>query len=362
LAQPHRIDCRIRSIYGGAYIADDIPIVSGDLTADDGQAVPERLTIEVPVRDAGTAWEPRDPGDPLNNFGQRLEVAAYIIPRSAMANIEVPLGQFRIQDWHAGRDSVRVEAVGLLKVVEEARLTVPASPLSGQTYTEAIEWLMDDLLPIEFAAGLPADVEVSQVVQWDEDRLGAIFDLLDAWGARGRVNAEGVFLIEPYTMSTEPVVTWRDGERGTVVSAPRSGSRDGIFNAVIARSSSQELEEYEKMIAQAAVFDMRPESPVAWNGPFGRVPYFHTSPLIQSAKQAEQTAATILQRLTRWATTRVVTAMPDPRPELGDIGRIVTQEHAGPTDLTGEVVGYRLPLTAAQGAAQYTVSTMGVVG
>ena len=360
LARPHQIACRVRSYYGGDIVADDIPVISGELTADDSQAVPERLTLQVPVRDAGTVWEPVDPADPLNNFGQRLEVAAYIIPRARMANIEVPLGQFRIQSWEASRDVVSVDAVGLLSLVEESRLTVPTSPLSGQTFSEAVEWLLDDLLPIEYGPDLPDDDEMSQIVQWDQDRLGALFDVLDAWGVRGRVNGEGVFMVTAHPeSSSEPVVTWRDGERGTVVSAPRSGGRDGIFNAVVARSSSQELEEYQRMIAQATVFSQ--DAVIGWESPFGRVPYFHTSPLIRSASQAQRTARTILQRVTRWATTRVVTAVPDPRPELGDIGRIVTTEHAGPADLTGEVVGYRLPLTAAQGAAQYTVSTMGVV-
>ena len=286
-------------------------------------------------------------------------MAAYIIPRARQASIEVPLGQFRIQDWDADRDVVSVDAVGLLSVVEESRLTVPTSPLVGQSFSEAIEWLLEDLLPIEYGPGLPPNDQVSPIVQWDDDRLGAIFDLLDAWGVRGYVNNEGVFTVEPFSESVEPVVSWRDGESGTVVSAPRSGSRDGIFNAVIVRSSAQELEEYERMIAQAAVFSQ--DAIIGWESPYGQVPYFHTSPLVRNATQAARTGRTILQRVTKWARTRVVTAVPDPRVELGDIGRIVTTEHAGPTDLTGEVVGYRLPLTAQQGAAQYTVSTMGVV-
>lgn len=359
LARPHGVGVRVRSVYGETVVGP-IPVVSGELSADAGQAVPERLTIRVPARDAGQVWEPRDPGDPLNSFGQRLDVTYLVRRAGGLADVEVPLGQYRIQGWQAARDVVSVEAVGLLQVLDDARLVVPSSPTVGMTYSQAITWLVDDLLPLEFDAAL-VDEAVSQVVQWDEDRLRAVLDLLDAWGARAALSADGVLTVAPAVASTTPVVSWRDGEAGTVVEAPRSGTRDGIFNAVIARSSATGLADYQQAIAQAAAYDTRGTSPVRWDGPFGQVPYFHASPLIKSAAEAYRAASTILARVTRFAATREVTAVGDPRVELGDVASVSTVEHSGATALTGEVLAYQLPLTAAQGAAAYTVSTMGAL-
>jgi hypothetical protein len=98
---------------------------------------------------------------------------------------------------------------------------------------------------------------------------------------------------------------------------------------------------------------------VRWDGPYGHVPYFYSSPLIRTKTAARRSALTILQRVTRCAATREVTAIPDPRVELGDIASVTTEELSGSSTLTGEVLAFRLPLTAAQGPASYTVSTMG---
>jgi hypothetical protein len=355
LARPHGVGVRVSSIYGDV-VVDGVPVVSGELSASEGQRVPERLTLQVPVRDRGQVWEPVSPTDPLNAFGQILEVTYLVKRAGGLADVEVPLGQFRIQAWDAGRDVVNVDAVGLLQIVEDARLTVPSSPAAGMTYVQAVEFLVEGLLPLEFDG--VTDSSIAQVVQWDDDRLGAILDLLDTWGARAYVDSGGVLTVAPVPDFDGPaVVAWRDGAAGTVVSAPRAGSRDGVYNAVVVSSSASDLSDYQQTIAQATAYDR--SSAVRWDGPYGHVPYFHSSPLIRTAAEAERTAATILQRVTRFAATREVTAIPDPRVELGDIASVVTVEAGGVTSLTGEVLGYRLPLTAAQGPASYTVSAMG---
>src|SRR5690606_13292942 len=242
LAAPHGVNCRVRVIYGDDFIADDVPVESGTLTATDGNAVPERVTLQVPVRDSkGRVWEPSEPTSPLNNFGQRLEISYQIIPRRHSAAIDIPLGQFRINNWDVNAGKVSVNAEGLLALVEESIFTVPASPLVGQTFRQAIAWILDDIIPLVFHPGLPEDEVITEVLQWDRDRLGAVFDILDAWAVRGRVSSEGVFVVEPLSSIDTELFSWTDGQNGTVVSAPRSGSRDGIFNAVVARSSANEL-------------------------------------------------------------------------------------------------------------------------
>lgn len=357
LARPHGVGVRVRSILGDT-IVDDIPVESGELSAATSQTVPDRLTLQVPVSDRGTVWEPVLPEDPLNSFGQRLEVV-YLVKRAGLADVEIPLGQYRIQSWSATRDVVSVDAVGLLAVLEDARLTVPSSPSAGMTYVAAVEFLVEDLLSLEFDAAV-VDEPVASVVQWDEDRLRAILDLLDTWGVRGYVDSAGVFTVAPQSdLAGAPVVAWSDGVAGTVVSAPRGGSRDGVYNAVIAKSSASDLSDYEQVTAQAVAYDTRSTSPVRWDGPYGHVPYFYSSPLILTARAARRSALTILQRVTRFASTREVTAIPDPRIELGDIASVTTQELAGTATLTGEVLAIRLPLTAAQGPASYTISAMG---
>src|SRR5690606_40052531 len=69
-------------------------------------------------------------------------------------------------------------------------------------------------------------------------------------------------------------------------------SRDGVYNAVVARGEGADTE----TPIQAVVVDDDPDSPTYWHGPFGQVPRFYASPLITDVAQAKSAAASLLKR------------------------------------------------------------------
>lgn len=349
LASPHAIRPQVASYLGGELLADDIPVVEATLAVDGGSQVPERLTLTVPARHAGTSWVPAATGDPLSHHGQRLAVA-YVLPRRT-GDVALPLGWFVVQSWQLDNDTVTVEAMGLLQVAADSRLLAPTSPAAGATLGSEFRRLLPPRLP--YLITDLTDRAAPRSLAWDEDRLGALHEIADAWPAQLRVDSDGVLRLRPELPATPgaPVLTWADGEQGTVVEAPVGGTRDQVYNAVVVRSEN--TDDPDRPPVQATAYDADPASPTYWFGPYGQVPRFASSPLVTTAAQCHAMATKLLRQSLRPSRTRIVRAVPDPRVELDDVVQV---SFDGQTVL-GWVAGIDLPLTAGQGQAAYTIDT-----
>jgi len=74
------------------------------------------------------------------------------------------------------------------------------------------------------------------------------------------------------------------------VQLSREISREGVYNAVVATGEGADTEEP----ARAVAVDDNPMSPTYWDGPFGKVPRFYSSPFVTTDEQAATAAASIL--------------------------------------------------------------------
>lgn len=377
---------------GGTLLAAQVPIESGRLSVDSRQEVPERLTFTVPEwapaieGGPGRSWVPDSPDHPLAHFGQFVSVDIRV--QSALQQTEwvTRLGRFVIQSWDHDDAAglVQVECVGVLQRALDARFRTPESPRAEGTFESEFRRLVVAGVPVEVDPSL-VDRPVPTSFQWPEDRLAALYDIADAWPARLRTDENGtVRLLPPLAEHPEPVLRLTDGERGTVISAPRSAGRDGIYNVVVGRSSATDDPAKAPLQAVREVL-YGPLAPAE----YGEAVRFWSSPLATTYDELAAAADTMLRNSVRPAISQRVTLAPDPRIELDDAlelvrGRVtdirlttkVTQTGFGtqPFGLSpfglgaidrsttesgvatrGWVVGYELPLTVHDGPMTVTV-------
>ena len=311
---------RAESWRDGELLAADIPVADGNEDRDRSLNIPERISLTVPRRDRGFTWDPgADPDHPLAAYGQQLHISYGVDIGGDFEWID--RGWFLITESSTDGDTVTVTAQGLLSLIDEAKFVGPFQP-SG-TLTSTIRSLVEPALTVEFDSGL-IDQVVPVGMQWDDDRLGGLTEVLGSWAADAHVTAGGTLLVEALTDAGSPALSLTDGVGGTVLRWQGSASRDGAFNVVVAQG-----EDAVGNQIQGVVYDTDPGSPFRYGGPFSvlPVPYTFSSPLMTTVAQCRTAAAAKILQLRRTASRRLgVTMVPHPGLMLGDI---VTATGAG---------------------------------
>lgn len=347
IATSHTVGAQCAAWRGGRHVAD-VPMIDGTLTATSSSAVPDSVTIAVPARDpvTGFDWVPgNDPDHPLAKNGQQLAIRRGIV--RADGGMYVDLGRYRIDDWDVSDDVVTVTASGLLSLADW--IVATAWSASGGTLSHAVR-ILAQRLPVRLADGL-TDRAAPPGLAWapDVNRLTAINEVLRAWPASAKVDAQGVLVLSPPPdPNADPVITLTDGENGTVIAAPESDTRAGIFNAYVVTGQGTDTARTPR---SALYIYNDPGSVYRWDGDYGaNVGQFH-SPIMTTDAQCLTAARTLTHKSLTRINQTTITHIPDPRVELGDR---VELRH-GDTSRVGTVIELQLPLTAAGGAQQTTI-------
>lgn len=333
---PFRVSGR-RSIDVAATLDDTTDDVTGlileaRLDLDTDATLPARLSIRAL------------PG-PWSVYGQRLRVAvsAHHAGDTAVAD----LGTYLVRDAVENDDgTVDVEAASLWKLVDDARFLTPREPKSSATLASELDDLLAGILPVDTTAMTDRALPSGIAVEWVEDRRQAVTDIARAWPADLTIDPDGLLVATPPATPTVPTRTWTHGTAGAYITATADQHRDDFYNAVVVRGQTEAGEDvYGYATAQTG--------PTRFDGPFGRRPRFHYSPLVTTAARARSTAATMLNRELRRADFRTVTAPPDPTITLDALVELVDETGAR---YTGTVVAASMPLTPTDDSpAVYTV-------
>lgn len=287
-----------------------LPVVSGSWEATDeaGTTVPGTLGFDVPNT---PEWRPLTAGHALGSFGQRYRL------RLGFGDELLTIGW-----WHAARtlasgNVLQASGRGLLRLVERARLTRPYQTATGATRAGVLAELLRGILPLEVDAAL-AD-EAIPVTTWEEDRLAAVWELVESWDARLMVDDSATVVALPAwddTSAGDPVGLLVDGVGGLLSDLQPAGDNtdEDPFNGYVV-STAPEGDETPVV----AVWTM-PDGPMAWDGPYGYNPGFFSSPLnpadpARLAGIAERMTRREVARQQRWS---FVAAL-DPRFEVGDV-------------------------------------------
>lgn len=315
--------CAVESWRNGDLLADNVPVATGTEEADRANRVPELVTLTVPRTADGVRWDPgRDQLHPLASNGQQLHVKLGV-GTAGGGKEYFQRGVFLIDTTETDGDTVTVTCKNLLALVDEARLVSPFQP-SG-TLGSTLRGLIEPGLTVDLTDA-PADRSVPTTgINWDEDRLGAALELLDAWAADAAVNEGGQLQVVSALTAVTSVATLTDGAGGTVIRANGASTRNGGFNVVIARGTASDG---GQLLGSAFDLVSNRAYPGGWS-PYA-VPYFYASPLLTTLDQCNAAASTILRRLLRTAGAEyTVTMRPNPTLQLGDGVTLVTDEFTG---------------------------------
>lgn len=333
LAGSYRYAVRVESWLGGTLLDDDVPVHGGGEETDRTLRVPERVTLRVPRVANGVNYSPVADDHPLAANGQRLRVQLGVA--AARGDYDwLQRGWFLVQESRALGDTVTVTAVGLLALIDEARLVSPYQP-SG-TLVSTLRGLVEPALTVDVDA-LLVDRAVPAAINFDDDRLTGLNEVIDAWPADAYVTPDGYLAVVPDTQSLTPVLALTDGTGGTVVTAAGNSTRDGAYNAVVARGTASDGGQ-----VQGVAYDLS-GGPKAYGSQFNPlpVPYFYASPLLTTVAQCNKAAASVLARLQRQTAQAFdVDSVPDPRVQVGDVVTITTADY---TDLLCSVEVVKLP-------------------
>lgn len=345
VASGYVLRCRASAWLGDELLADDVPVAGGQEEVDRSLRIPERVTLEVPRLEQGVTWDPAgDTTAPLAPFGQTLRIDLGVdLGRQGVEWLR--RGEFLISTTELQGDTVAVEAVGLLTLIEEARFVSPFQP-SG-TFASTVKALVEPALTVEIDSAL-TDRNVPASLQWDEERLDGLWELLDAWPADAHVRPDGVLYVsDPPTLLPESQYDLTDGVGGTVIQWSSGATRDGAATVVVARGQTADGTQ-----VQGVAYDTAAASPLRYGGPFNPlpVPFFFFSPLLVTNAQCTKAANTILARLRRSA-AHMLTASIVPNPAL-QAGDAVAATGAGLTAADTVMEAYRLPYNAERGDAE----------
>ncbi len=342
------IRTRVESWLGGILLDADIPAVDVEEEVDRTLNVPERLTFKVPVRFNDVSYDPTlDYTHPLAPYGQQVRVSVGV--QLAQGEIEwIPRGWFLIEEASVEGDSVSVTCSGLLSLIEEARFVSPFQPTG--TFASTLRKLVEPALTVTISSSL-TDRAVPASMVWDEDRIGALYELLDAWPADATVTNEGYLEVTPAVDPTTVVLSLTDGENGTLVDRSASVSRDGAATVVVARGEAT-----DGGVVQGVAYDQS-GGPLTYAGDFNPlpVPFFYSSPLLTTTSQANAAAKTVLARRQRASKQDLeIDAVPYFALEAGDLIS-VESERLGIAEQDAIVETLKMPLSAGGGVMRMGV-------
>lgn len=335
---------RVESWYAGQLLAADVPVDGGSEEVDRSLRVPERVTFTVPRVDRGARWDPADVEDhPLAANGQRVRITLGVDVGGRQEWLE--RGWFLIDSAEPRGDQVDVVATGLLQLIAEADLITPYQPTG--TMLSTLRALVEPALTVVLAPDM-VDRPVPAGTNYDQDRLAAVMELLDAWGADARVVAAGYLHVFPSPAPPVPVLSLTNGVGGTVIDATGTSTREGATNVVVARGTASDGSQ-----VQGVAYDQL--GPKRYGGPFNPlpVPEFFTSPLLTSPVQCLLAARTVLERRRRTTAQEYrVEMVPHLALQAGDVVTVTTETLAG---VPATVEHLTLPYVADGGASTLRV-------
>lgn len=204
--------------------------------------------------------------------------------------------------------SVGLQLADAFAVTDKEKFPLPASP-SQLTSTWA---------EIAAVTGLPveqnvADAAITRSITYQESVLDATFDLAQLLDGIPYVNSNGRVAIQPNAWP-DPVVELTIGPEGNIVEVqPDDLTDEGIYNQVVVRSYGTDQ---VKVLATAELTD----GPLRYGGPFGKVPFFASSPYVITDGQAAAYAESMLPLVSSIpAGVFAIDCLPDPRLEAGDV-------------------------------------------
>jgi hypothetical protein len=318
----HRMVAEARVVAPGQTGVDPagtvIAIEDGDVQIDAGANV--RSTLDLTV--VGADMWPDRADDLLAPYGNEIHVRRGIRYGNGVTEW-VSLGYFRIdtpEQGEAPRGRIRVAAQDRMAGIVDGRLVAPKVFPATTTYGAMLSTLVKEIYPwatIEWD-DTTSNRQIGRQILAEEDRYAVCNDLVTSVGKVWWWDHRGVLVVRTPPSPTTPVYDVNHGEGGVLVALSRRLTREGVYNAVVATGEGTDT----AVPVRAVAVDRNPASPTYWEGPFGKVARFYSSPFITSESQAASAAVSLLGQQLGLPYAVDFSAVPNPALEPYDAVRV----------------------------------------
>ena len=346
------VRCSASVMLGSAVVLDDLPILRGTLTkSTDGRQIQQRLSVEVADETGALLAGPESALMPLGQqivlragladkgqqevFAEMLPMGVFGIDSPETQN-DVPWRMYPNGAWLVSGGTVTVNASDPLAQVGREDFVTAERPALSATVRSETERLLHDRLAVAptWAPGVADTTTVSRSVTYDTSRLTTLLNLAAMAGGVAWANRSGAYellkqerqtsgvwrlgVADPATVLGVPDDLYTDVYEDMLVellSTPRSGgalvtwkpsvNRDDLSNAVVI-TSEDSLGNPLRGVAYET------SGPLAWGGPFGKVPIVEENRLATSNSKCQTFANQRLAQITAGRSITVsVTCLPN---------------------------------------------------
>lgn len=270
----------------------EIEIIGGDVTSSANSVI--RSTLDLTTSES---W-PRLASDLLAPYGNELYIERGIAYGNGQSEW-VGLGYFRIntpEQDDTPDGPVTISGTDRMAGIVDARFLSPRQFASTLTNGQLVETLITEVYPaatISWDDTAVRDDTIGRSIITEDDRAGTLTDLITSLGKVGYWRYDGVFRVEtPPDITGDPVWTISAGTQGVLVQMSRGLTRERVYNAVVATGEAGDT----TAPARAVSYNLDPDSPTYYNGAFGPVPMFYSSPFITTNAQAQTAADSLLRQ------------------------------------------------------------------
>lgn len=329
-------------------------IVEGSVTLDGQAATRGRCDFKV-VDDGSLGLVPNAPDSDFAPYGTEVALSRGF-KLADDSEITEPLGVFRIDSAKVKDtgDELSIEVVGYDRSVKaiESRFEEPWNIPAGVKITDAILYTILVVTPdleynfadIATTAGAPLFGDAQG------DRWQWVQDLATGLGCDLYYDANGVLQLQPTPIpSGDYVAEVSEGEGGVLLGIEKEWTRQLTYNRVIATGEPVD----DTAPTRGVATDSNPFSPTYYNGPFGRVPKFYSSPMLYTDEMAASAAMKELFRSLGTTQSIGFDMIVDPRRKPGDVLRI-NRERAGITAEDHILDSITIPLVPENSASAKT--------
>jgi hypothetical protein len=293
-------------------IADEDGVLAPWLFEDPLGVGGSELQVQYHVGDAGIismGWYGIDQNTPDERW------RTYIITNKGAVHPDSELGNDKDLVYVSGGATIQITAYDRAQRGKRARLIAPESPPTASvTVMDEIERLMRDICPVVMDPAV-VDINISRNVVHERERLDAVQALTKRLFADYRMNGDGAMEVYPIAEQA-PVATLEGGPGGLLVKVDRAMSTEGLYNVFVVDGSRNNDDGTVTPIRAVATID---EGPLSMYGPFGMVPEFYSSNMIETQDQAEAYAFEMkVTQLAGLTVDLAVTALPQPHLQQGD--------------------------------------------
>lgn len=298
-------------------VGTEIPIFDGDVKLD--QTADVRGSLDLTTD--GTGWDPRVGRSLLQPYGTELYVERGV--QVSGGSIEwVGQGYYRItsvEQDQAPDGTLQVTGQDRMSAIIDAKLLAPKQYAANVLASTVFDELVHDVLPDAVIDFTVTDRTLGRQQVAEDDRYALLRDIADSLAAVMYFDHRGHLVVAPApSTTTPPVLTVSGGPGGVLVKASRALTRDGVYNIVVASGEGAD----EKTAVRGVAYDDNPSSPTYWQGDYGQVPRFYSSPLLTTVGQAAAAARTLLTQSIGLPFNVTFSAVPHPGLEPGDIVRV----------------------------------------